>query len=69
MVNTQQALENVCRLPKYALFGIEAIMNIRIASVFKLKCNVITLTQPLSRVYLTMGLAKGSPYSALINHL
>lgn len=68
MESTKQALHTVCTVPRYALFGIESIYNIRMATYMRPECPIISLSKPLSTIYLTWGVAKGHPYSGLINH-
>ncbi|KAL0269924.1 UNVERIFIED_CONTAM: hypothetical protein PYX00_007506 [Menopon gallinae] len=66
--NSSHAFKIICTYPYYAFFGIDIIMSIRLSTVLKPDCPILTTTTPISYIYLTMGAVKNSPYSGLINY-
>lgn len=69
-LNTQDALDRVCKDPHLAHFGDMAVAYsyLQYAKQHK-QCDIITLSQSISTIYSSMALRRHSPYSMAINHL
>ncbi|KAL0269926.1 UNVERIFIED_CONTAM: hypothetical protein PYX00_007507 [Menopon gallinae] len=67
MDNTVKVLDDiVCTEVNYAFYGIDMIVNLKMQHQ-KPKCNILTLSRPLSPVFISFGLRKDSPFARLID--